>query len=80
MKIDGRIEDEETLALNNDKVTTISFEISADQEGTHAIVVNALTGTFTVEKAHKGIPGFSYESTVLGLLIAIVLLLHMRKR
>lgn len=80
LKVDGRVEDEETLALNPDEVTTVSFEVSADQEGTHAVEVDDLTGTFTVEKAQTGIPGFSHETTLFGLLIAIVLLMHARKR
>ena len=80
LKVDGRVEGEKTLDLNPDEVATVSFEVSADQEGTHAVEVNDLTGAFTVEKAQEGIPGFSHESTLLGFLIAVVLLLHMRKR
>jgi hypothetical protein len=73
LKIDGRVEDEETLALNPDEVTTVSFEVSADQEGTYAVDVNNLTGSFTVEKAQTGIPGFPYESILFGLIIGTFL-------
>jgi hypothetical protein len=69
LKIDGTVEDEETLALNPGEVTTVSFEVSADREGAYAVDVNGLTGSFSVEKAQTGIPGFPYESSLFGLII-----------
>lgn len=73
LKIDGRVEDEEILALNPDEATTVSFEVSTDQAGTYTVEVNDLTGSFIVEKAQTGIPGFPYESTLFGLIVGTFL-------
>jgi hypothetical protein len=73
LKIDGMVDDEETLALNPGEVTTVGFEVSADREGTYVVDVNGLIGSFSVEKAQTGIPGFPYESAFFGLIIGTFL-------
>ena len=72
LKVDGEVEDEKTVTLDPDESTTVSFEVSATEEGSYSVDVNGLTGSFEVRKAQTGIPGFPLESIIAGL--AIVLL------
>jgi len=72
LKVDGEFEGEKTVTLDPDESTTVSFEVSATEEGSYSVDVNGLTGSFEVRKAQTGIPGFPLESIIAGL--AIVLL------
>jgi hypothetical protein len=74
LKIDDKVEDEKTLTLNPDESATVSFEAPTTDEGTYSVDVNGLSGSYEVEKAQTGIPGFPMESIITGL--AITLLAH----
>ncbi|MBC8275977.1 MAG: hypothetical protein H8E40_13550 [Chloroflexi bacterium] len=79
LEIDGEIEDEKTVTLDPDESTSVSFEVSAAEEGSHSVDVNGLTGSYEVKKAQTGIPGFPLESIIAGLAVAIIVLwLHQR--
>ena len=73
LRIDGIVTEEETIALNPDEATTINFDVSADQEGTFTVDVNDLAGSFMVEKAQTDIPGFTYETTLFGMILGLLL-------
>ena len=73
LRINGIVSMEETIALNPDEATTVTFEVSADQEGTYTVDVDDLAGSFTVEKAQTGIPGFTIETTLFGIILSIAL-------
>lgn len=72
LKIDGEVEDEKTVTLDPDESTTVSFEVSAAEEGSHSVDVNSLTGSYEVKKAQTGIPGFPLESIIAGLTIVLL--------
>lgn len=73
LSIDDRVEDEETITLNPNEAATVNFEFSADKEGTYSVEVDGLRGTFTVEKAQRGIPGFPYETIYIGIILGVLL-------
>ena len=73
LRIDGVVFEEETISLDPNGVTIVSFEVSADHEGTHTVDVNELVGNFTVEINKTGIPGFTYETALLGILLGVFL-------
>ena len=70
LKVDGEVEDEKTVTLDPDDTTTVSFEVSATEEGSHSVDVSGLTGSYEVRRAQTGIPGFPVESILAGLAIA----------
>jgi hypothetical protein len=73
LKVDGEVEDEKTVTLDPDGSTSVSFEVSAaEEEGSHSVDVNGLTGSFEVKKAQTGIPGFPLESIIAGLTIVLL--------
>lgn len=72
LKIDGEIEDEKTVTLGPDESTTVSFEVSATEEGIYSVDVNGLSGSFEVKKAQTGIPGFPIESIIAGLTLVLL--------
>jgi uncharacterized membrane protein len=80
LKIDDEDEDEKTVTLDPDESTTVSFEVSATEEGSYSVDVNGLSGSFEVKKAQTGIPGFPIESMVLGLAVVLLAqwLIHRR--
>jgi hypothetical protein len=74
LEVDGETEDTSTVTLDAGESTTVIFDISATQEGTYSVEVEGLTGSYTVERLQRGIPGFPLESITLGLLTGAVLL------
>jgi hypothetical protein len=70
LKVDGEVEDEKTVTLDPGLTTTVSFEVSATEEGSHSVDVSGLTGSYEVRRAQTGIPGFPVESIIAGLAIA----------
>ena len=83
LKIDGRVEDEETLALNPDEVTTVIFEVSASEQGMFLVEVDGMSGSFTATENKKplgGIPGFPYESIILGIVAGVFMLWMLQRR
>ena len=53
---------------------TVSFEVSAAEEGAYSVDVNGLSGSYEVRKAQTGIPGFPMESIIVGLVIMLLVL------
>ncbi len=80
LKIDDEDEDEKTVTLDPDESTTVSFEVSATEEGIHSVDVNGLSGSYDVEKAQTGISGFPLESIVIGILLVMAIWLMQRSR
>ena len=72
LKIDEEVEGEKTVTLDPDESTTVSFEVSATEEGSYSVDVNGLTGSDEVKKAQTGIPGFPIESIIAGLIIVLL--------
>jgi len=83
LKIDEIVKDEKTVTLNPDETVTISFELSATQQGIYFVDVNGLTGSYRVtekEEPSGGIPGFPYEAIILGVVAGIVILWMIQRR
>ncbi len=81
LKIDGDVRDEKKITLSPGEEETVSFSISAAEQGTFAVDVNDLTGSYTAtEPKGGGIPGFPYESIVVGLVVGVIILWLLRQR
>jgi hypothetical protein len=86
LKIDEEVKDEKTVTVNPDETETVSFEVSASELGTFSVEVDGLSGSYTVTEPEEPsfwerIPGFQYESIVLGLAAGILVIwLLQRKR
>lgn len=81
LKIDGDVRNEKKITLNPGEGKTVSFSVSATEQGTFAVDVNGLTGSYTATKPRGGgIPGFPYESIVIGLVVGVIILLLLRQR
>ena len=87
LKIDGEVEDEKTVTLNPDETETVSFEVSAAQQGSFSVEVDGLSGRYTVtkpieekQKPPGGIPGFPYESIIIGLVVGVFMLWLLQRR
>ena len=87
LNIDGKLEDETSITLNPDESKTTYFDYKTSEEGTITIEVNDLSGSLSVtkpsvqepetpEEENKGggIPGFPFESIILGLIIGTLIL------
>ena len=74
LKIDEEVEDEKSVSLGPDESVTVSFEVPTTEEGTYSVDINGLTGSYDVEKAQTGIPGFPFESIVLSVVLAVIVL------
>jgi hypothetical protein len=71
LKIDDEFEDEKTVTLDLDESTSVSFEVSAIEEGSYSVDVNELSGSYKVEKAQTGL---SIEAILAGLAIVLLAL------
>ena len=81
LTINGAVEDEKTVTIGPDETTRVSFVVTAGEAGEYLVDVNGLSGSYDVEKAQTGIPGFPFESIVLSMVLAVLLLwLIQRKR
>lgn len=76
LKINDVVEDVEVVSLDPGEHRTVSFQLTAKDEGTHSVGVNGLMGEYTVTKPSfiEQIPGFAYESIILGLIGATMIL------
>jgi len=86
LMIDGEVEDETTVTLNPDESETVSFQVSAAEQGSYSVEVDGLTGSYTVtetpEKPSFGdrIPGFPYMAIILGLMTGIFIIWLLQRR
>ena len=85
LMIDGEVEDEKTVTVNPDETGTVSFEVSASELGTFSVEIDGLTGSYTVTEPEEPsiwerIPGFQYESIVLGLVVGVLVLSLIQRR
>ncbi len=87
LEIDGDVEGEQTVTLNPDETRTVSFQVSAPQLGSFSVEVDGLSGSYTVtepveeeKKPLGGIPGFPYESIILGLVVGIFIIWLLQRR
>ncbi|GAH10798.1 unnamed protein product, partial [marine sediment metagenome] len=68
--------------LEGGLTTTVSFDVTRD-EGTYEVEVEGLTSSFTVNPKPTfwdKIPGFPYESIIIGLTSIIIILWYTRAR
>jgi len=72
LTINGAVEDEKTVTIGPDETTSVSFEVTAGEAGEYSVDVNGLTGSYDVEKAQTGIPGFPLESIVISMVLAVL--------
>jgi hypothetical protein len=72
LRIDDEVVDEKTVSLDAGESTTVTFQVLASESGSYSVDVDGLTGSYEVKQG--GIPGFSVESLIAGLAVAICVL------
>jgi hypothetical protein len=86
LMIDGEVEDEKTVTLNPDESETVSFQVSAAEQGSYSVEVDGLTGSYTVTETPENpslrdrIPGFPYMAIILGLIAGVLVLWLLQRR
>jgi hypothetical protein len=80
LKINEEVEDEKSVTLGPDESVTVSFEVPTTEEGTYSVDINGLSGSYDVEKAQTGIPGFPFESIILSLVLVVAFLWVIRRQ
>ena len=81
LKVDGEVIDSKGVTLEGGASATVLFELTRG-EGTHEVEVEGFTESFTVNPQPSlwdKIPGFPYESIILGLIAVIIILWRSRK-
>jgi len=79
LSVDGEVVDSKEVTLGGGASETVLFELTRG-EGTYEVEVEGFTESFTVntqpepEPEQRGIPGFPFESIVLGLVTGILVL------
>ena len=82
LRVDGEVVDSKGVTLEGGASATVLFELTRG-EGTHEVEVEGFTDSFTVNPEPSfwdKIPGFPYESIVLGLVAVIIMLWYARVR
>jgi len=81
LKVNGEVENSRDVTLNAGESTTVTFEYTAEREGTFSVDVNGLTGSFTANPPPAfPIPMEMILAAVGGIAaVAVVLFLKMRK-
>jgi hypothetical protein len=77
LKIDGGAEDQRSVTLGPDESTTISFDAPTSERGTYSVEIEGLTGSYEVR---GGIPGFTIESVLIGLMLGVFIIWMSRRR
>ena len=77
--IDGETEDTSSVTVDAGESTTVSFDVSATQEGAYSVEIGDLTGSYTVypqepEPKSGGIPGFTMISVIVGVIAGVIVL------
>ena len=81
LKVDGEVVDSKGVTLEGGASTTVLFELTRG-EGTHEVEVEGFTESFTVNPKPSfwdKIPGFPYESIIIGLIAVIIIIWRSRK-
>ena len=82
LKVDGEVIDSKEVTLEGEASATVLFELTRG-EGTYEVEVEGFTDSFTVNPQPTiwdKIPGFPYESTILGLLTGVFVLWLLSRR
>jgi len=82
LKVDGEVVDSKGVTLEGGASATVLFELTRG-EGTHEVEVEGFTESFTVNPQPSfwdKIPGFPYESIMLGLIAVFIILWYARAR
>ena len=83
LKLNGRVVDSVEIPSFGGEVTATQFFELTRGEGTYEVEVGGLTGSFTVARAEPSfwdkIPGFPYESIIIGLIAVIIIIWRARK-
>lgn len=79
LMIDGETEDTSSVTVDAGESSTISFDVSATQEGTYSVEIGDLTGSYTVNPQEPdpksgGIPGFPIISVIVGVIAGVIVL------
>jgi hypothetical protein len=80
LKVDGEVIDSKGVTLEGGASATVLFELTRG-EGTHEVEVVGFTDSFTVNPLPSfwdKIPGFPYESIILGLIAVIIIIWRAR--
>jgi len=82
LKINDAVENEKTVTLDPDESVTLSFEVTATEEGTYSVEVDSLSGSYEVKKPSfiDQIPGFALGSIVFGIAIVLFVILFYKRR
>ena len=80
LEIDGETKDTSSVTVEAGESTTVSFEVSAPEEGSYSVDVNGLSGSYEVEKAQTGIPGFPLNSIVISVVLAAAVMWLIRRQ
>jgi hypothetical protein len=81
LKVDGEVVDSKGVTLEGGASATVLFELTRG-EGTHEVEVEGFTDSFTVNPKPTfwdKIPGFPYESIILGLIAVILIIWRSHK-
>ena len=81
LKVDGEVVDSKGVTLEGGASATVLFELTRG-EGTHEVELEGFTESFTVNPQPSfwdKIPGFPYESIILGLIAVIIIIWRSRK-
>ena len=82
LKVDGEVIDSKEVTLEGEASATVLFDLTRG-EGTYEVEVEGFTDSFTVNPKPSfwdKIPGFPYESIILGLIAVIIILWYARAR
>ena len=82
LKVDGEVIDSKGVTLEGGASATVLFELTRG-EGTYEVKVEGFTDSFTVNPKPSfwdKIPGFPYESILIGLIAVIIMLWYARAR
>jgi hypothetical protein len=80
--VDGEVVDSKGVTLEGGVSATVLFELTRG-EGTHEIEVEGFTESFTINPKPSfwdKIPGFTYESIILGLMTGVFVLWSLSRR
>jgi len=78
LKVNGEVIEEKTVSLGVGNTEPVSFEVTCEEVGTFSVDVNGLTGSYEV-KSKPIIPGFSFGSVILGLMVSAIALMLLRR-
>jgi len=62
------------ITLDGGETTAKMMKFTSDVEGVHRVSVGDRSVTFEVQKVQTGIPGYSLESVLIGVMLVVIIL------